>query len=1144
MGTGLLLLLLAIGQGPALLWRLGEPDDDYREFALVGRYAEYPRRFPQDVVFRMGQSEPGRDWPFIHPGPADAWAGHRQHPFRILFPLDKVPPGACRLTLDLVNTHSSLPPRLEVNINERRRYRFRLPPGGPDASLQDPKAGRAFVLSFPFPAEHLRAGENAITLTVLEGSWLLYDALWLEGGLAMPQGPEVLNLSAETTMLFRRVEGMLRQAVRVRLNNVGVEGEAEAVLEGMGEQRERVSLEPGENTFHLFIPPLEKPQRLRLSMRATGKEWAVEFEGRPERRWKVFVAPSSHTDIGYTDWQERVFERHNENTALALKACQEEPTFKWNLEVAFQAFLFGRHHPRAFEQELVARLREGRIGLTGLYLNMLTGLCSGEEMVQGVSRAQRLARSWGLGPVVAANLTDVPTAVGTLPMFLRQAGVRYFAEAVNQHRAPVFRDADPRLVHSPFWWEGLDGSRVLAILTHGYGYVRRLNLTGSLEEIEERLLPWLRGFDRQGYPCDAVYAYGGFSDNERLDSRYGEAVRRWNEQWAYPQVILARVDEFFRDVEERFGEGLPVFRGDFGVYWEDGAASSAQETALVRWAKARLEAAERWLALVRLHRPQQPFPIGSLQDAWEEVLFFDEHTWGAWCSISQPESEQTKHQWAFKAAYAQRAAEKAENLGRRAREGLSALLKPAPVHLPSPNRGVVVWNEFSWPRDVMAEIPLPDASRPWRVREAGTGRLLPVQSSKGRLLFLAEQVPPLGYRSYLLEPAEPPPAPPLLRPGKEEGTWESDDFRVGLDPRTGAVSHLEDIPLGREWVNPKSPYGLNEFLYILGGEGSRLIHPHFAEPKFQVLAPAEARWRLVENGPLRAVLHIERRGQGLPSLETWLILRRDRRLEFLNLLHKEATTAKEAGYFAFPFWFMEPQAVKGVVELPYGILRVEEEQVSGGCREWYATHSFVALSDGVVTAYLATPHAPLLTFNDFFQGLWRGRLEGLNGSLFAYAFNNYWDTNYKASQGGDLLFGFVLAFRAGGFDPVWATRFGWECLAEMEDPRRGREEEAKSEIGVWEAPLPEPSEGSLLRVVSPWNAVLVGGLSWDEERLLVRLYNPGWKGARATVLLPVGVFREAWRADLVGRPQERLPLQAGRVEVYVPQRKMVTVALR
>ena len=36
------------------------------------------------------------------------------------------------------------------------------------------------------------------------------------------------------------------------------------------------------------------------------------------------------------------------------------------------------------------------------------------------------------------------------------------------------------------------------------------------------------------------------------------------------------------NLEKHYGDQLPVFRGSAGTYWEDGAGSSARETALCR----------------------------------------------------------------------------------------------------------------------------------------------------------------------------------------------------------------------------------------------------------------------------------------------------------------------------------------------------------------------------------------------------------------------------------------------------------------------------------------------------------------------------------------------------------------------------------
>ena len=138
--------------GPAVtVFQIGVADHDYREFALAGNYQAYPQTFPHDADFVVGQSDPRKDWPWIQPGPTDAWAGSRPHVFRITFDLPEVAAGYYRLVLDFVDTQGAEPPVFTVGINGTP-IKFRLPPGHGDESLTDPKVGKNYSLQQVFPA--------------------------------------------------------------------------------------------------------------------------------------------------------------------------------------------------------------------------------------------------------------------------------------------------------------------------------------------------------------------------------------------------------------------------------------------------------------------------------------------------------------------------------------------------------------------------------------------------------------------------------------------------------------------------------------------------------------------------------------------------------------------------------------------------------------------------------------------------------------------------------------------------------------------------------------------------------------------------------------------------------------------------------
>ncbi len=88
-----------------------------------------------------------------------------------------------------------------------------------------------------------------------------------------------------------------------------------------------------------------------------------------------------------------------------------------------------------------------------------------------------------------------------------------------------------------------------------------------------------------------------------------------------------------REFEQRYGDKMPEFRGDFTPYWEDGAGSSARETALNRDSAERLVQAETLFAMLRPAK----YPAERFYDAWRNVMLYDEHTWGAHDSITDPD---------------------------------------------------------------------------------------------------------------------------------------------------------------------------------------------------------------------------------------------------------------------------------------------------------------------------------------------------------------------------------------------------------------------------------------------------------------------------------------------------------------------------
>lgn len=107
LALALLLAALPAAAAPNVLWQIGQSDDSAKEFALApGDYGA----FTMDGLFCVGISRPEADWPYVHPGPGDNWAGGKTHAFSVFFNLDKAPEeGECAVVLNLADTHYCAP---------------------------------------------------------------------------------------------------------------------------------------------------------------------------------------------------------------------------------------------------------------------------------------------------------------------------------------------------------------------------------------------------------------------------------------------------------------------------------------------------------------------------------------------------------------------------------------------------------------------------------------------------------------------------------------------------------------------------------------------------------------------------------------------------------------------------------------------------------------------------------------------------------------------------------------------------------------------------------------------------------------------------------------------------------------------------
>lgn len=178
------------------IWEIGTPNRTATEYFYGDRYfltalaLEYPKLFPDDVTFRIGKSDPAKEWFFQHTphneDPASRYrdffgytGNGRATPYRIVFPMAAAGKGRATLRLAISGTGGAT--RLEFAVNGKPAGTLPLP--GDGVMTRHQIQARWYEFEHGFAGDMLQPGENTLVITVPAGSLnsgVIYDYLRLE----------------------------------------------------------------------------------------------------------------------------------------------------------------------------------------------------------------------------------------------------------------------------------------------------------------------------------------------------------------------------------------------------------------------------------------------------------------------------------------------------------------------------------------------------------------------------------------------------------------------------------------------------------------------------------------------------------------------------------------------------------------------------------------------------------------------------------------------------------------------------------------------------------------------------------------------------------------------------------------------------
>ncbi|PTY00382.1 glycoside hydrolase family 38 C-terminal domain-containing protein [Opitutus sp. ER46] len=525
------------------------------------------------------------------------------------------------------------------------------------------------------------------------------------------------------------------------------------------------------------------------------------------------------------------------------------PNYTFNFTGSRRYEMMQEYYPADY-QKLKRYVAAGRWFPAGSSVDEADSLVpSAESLLRQILYGNRFfRREFGL----ASNEFMLPDCFGfpaALPTILAHAGIKGFS---TQKLTVGTSGGIPFKVGV---WEGPDGSSVVSAFDPGPYYGQE---TADLSKSES----WLKRIEATGQISGAYVDYHYYGIGDQGGAPNPGSVR-WIERSLIGggpvRVISSTTERMFNDLAPAQVARLPHYRGELLLVQHSAAAITSQAY-MKRWNRKNellADAAER-ATVAAFWLRGAPYPARKLYDAWNLVLGSQMHDMLPGTSVPKA----YEYCWNDEILAANLFASVVSDAVGAVTTGLDTRAE---------GTAIVVYNPLSIERDdlVEAELPIRGPTPAALVAVGPDHRSGPVQivgrqDDVLKILFLAH-APAVGFSTYDIRPAQPgaAPAAPSLR--VEDHTLENEHYRVTIDAN-GDIGSVFDKTLTKE---------------LLAAPARLELHPQNPErypawnmdwrerqqPARSVVA-GPARIRLVETGPVRVAIEVERETEGSSFTQT------------------------------------------------------------------------------------------------------------------------------------------------------------------------------------------------------------------------------------------------------------------------------------
>jgi hypothetical protein len=286
----------------------------------------------------------------------------------------------------------------------------------------------------------------------------------------------------------------------------------------------------------------------------------------------------------------------------------------------------------------------------------------------------------------------------------------------------------------------------------------------------------------------------------------------------------------------------------------------------------------------------------------------------------------------------------------------------------------------------------------------------------------------------------------------ESSRIQSSWFSLSFEPHTARIVSLQHRASGRDLVKAASEwecFGPVRETVAYRSEKSLVA----GDPRYDLFQVAEAEFQKVHedepcwnrNWPARrerpsrlarVQTHVDAEGAHLQRVylmegiqgelaQSITLFAHEPRVRFTAYFNKADVLDPESLYFTFPFQMPEAKCYFNSGEQAVAF---DEDQLPGACRDWVPAESWIGVAGAGGCIVLACPDAPMFQVGGFNFGRGIRSASGLDQAfLLAWPMNNYWNTNFRASQPGFIRLNYELTWLE-QFKAADCHNFGSSCL--------------------------------------------------------------------------------------------------------------------